>query len=224
MDSRYVGALLRFAKKDLALSACHVKADAGGVRALLNGNRAVRAWMLSNLKLAYSRDVRTAVVVNHQDCAAYGGSVAFKDRASEAAFHTEQLAMAAALLKSTFPRLSVRAFYGYRDRRRIAFEEVKLIRLTGQLTAGQRLNRWRAIMWGSFVLGIGLILIPTPVIPGTPVILAGLTLLSPHLPWARRFRRRLKIRVNKRRPDRTRRSSGVSRKTRDVPSKSQPVS
>src|SRR3990167_3627797 len=122
MDYRYIDAALRFVKKQLGVSAYDVKTDAGGTKALLSGNPAVRAWILSNVKLAYHRHgVRMVVLVHHQDCAAYGGSSAFKDGAKEPARHAQQLAMAASLLRATFSHLTVGMFYALRASRRIVF-------------------------------------------------------------------------------------------------------
>src|SRR3989338_5495661 len=125
MDYRYIDAALRFVKKQLGVNAYDVKTDAGGTKALLNGDPSVRAWILSNVKLAYHRHgVRTVVLVHHEDCAAYGGSVAFKDGAEETACHAQQLAMAASLLRATFSRLTVRMFYAHQASRGIVFAEI----------------------------------------------------------------------------------------------------
>jgi hypothetical protein len=152
VDYRYIEAIQAFVKRRLGVAAYDLKTDAGGTKALLNGNAAVRAWILSNVKLAYHRHgVRTVVLVHHEDCAAYGGSSAFipppvawpkagslrdpdrrcrsatdggiKDRAKETAFHAQQLALAAALLRASFSRLTVRMFHAYRARQRIVFAE-----------------------------------------------------------------------------------------------------
>jgi len=125
IDYRYVDAILRFVKGRLGVAAYDLKTDAGGAKALIEGDPAVRAWILSNVKLAYQRHgVRTVVLVHHEDCAAYGGSLAFKGRAEETACHAQQLAMAASLLRSVFPRLTVRMFYAHRVRSRIVFAEI----------------------------------------------------------------------------------------------------
>ena len=153
MDYRYIHAVLGFVERQLGIKVYNVKTDAGGTKALLNGDPSVRAWILSNVKLAYHRHgVRTVVLVHHEDCAAYGGSAAFipppvadrqrrsgsqsdpafgqatgggiKDRAKETAFHAQQLALASSLLRATFSRLTVRMFYAHRASRRIVFAEI----------------------------------------------------------------------------------------------------
>ena len=125
VDYRYIDAILRFARKRLGAGTYDVKTDAGGTKALLNGDPAVGAWIMENLTLAYNRHgVRTVVLIHHEDCAAYGGSKAFKDQPEEERFHAHQLAMAAALLRASFRRLTVRMFYAYRVRRRIVFAEI----------------------------------------------------------------------------------------------------
>jgi len=125
MDYRYIEAIQAFVKHKLDVAAYDLKTDAGGMKALLDGHAAVRTWMLHNIRLAYQRHgVRTVILVHHEDCAAYGGSAAFKDRAKETAFHAQQLAMAASLLRAAFSRLTVRMFYAHRARRRIVFAEI----------------------------------------------------------------------------------------------------
>lgn len=134
VDYRYIEAIQAFVKRKLDLATYDLKTDAGGVKVLLNRDRAVREWILSNVGLAYRRHgVRTAVLVHHEDCAAYGGSAAFKDRAKETAFHAQQLAIAASLLRASFSRLTVRMFYAHRASRRIVFAEI----------VGSRPGRWR---------------------------------------------------------------------------------
>src|SRR3989338_977491 len=114
MDYRYIHAVLGFVERQLGIKVYNVKTDAGGTKALLNGDPAVRALILSNVKLAYHpHGVRTVVLVHHEDCAAYGGSAVFKDGAEETACHAQQLAMAASLLRAAFSRLTVRMFYAH---------------------------------------------------------------------------------------------------------------
>ena len=125
VDYRYIDAILRFVKERLGVVAYDLKTDAGGAKALVDGVPAVRAWILSNLKLVYSRrGVRTVILVHHEDCAAYGGSAAFRDGAEETACHAQQLAMASSLLRAFFQRLTVRMFYAHRASRRIVFAEI----------------------------------------------------------------------------------------------------
>lgn len=125
VDYRYIEAVQAFVKRRLGVATYDLKTDVGAARALLDGNAAVRTWMLHNIRLAYQRHgVRTVVLVHHEDCAAYGGSTAFKDRAKETAFHAQQLAMAASLLRVSFQRLTVRMFYAHRASRRIVFAEI----------------------------------------------------------------------------------------------------
>jgi len=125
VDYRYIEAIQAFIKRRLGVATYNLKTDAGGTKALLDGNAGVRTWMLHNIRLAYQRHgVRTVVLVHHEDCAAYGGSAAFKDGAEETACHAQQLAMASSLLRAFFQRLTVRMFYAHRVRSRIVFAEI----------------------------------------------------------------------------------------------------
>src|SRR3989338_4136892 len=125
MDYRYIETIQAFVKRRLGVATYDLKTDAGGTKPLLDGNAAVRTWILQNIRLAYQRHgVRTVVLVHHEDCAAYGGSVAFKDGAEETTCHAQQLAMAASMLRATFSRLTVRMFYAHQASRGIVFAEI----------------------------------------------------------------------------------------------------
>jgi carbonic anhydrase len=76
LDYRYVAATLRWAKQQQGLTIVDLKTDAGGVKAFLSEGSDVSRWMLKNVRLASQRHgITTVLLVNHQDCAAYGGSV-----------------------------------------------------------------------------------------------------------------------------------------------------
>ena len=125
VDFRYIDAILVFAKKRFGIRACDVKKDPGGVKAMLDSKPEIRKSIITNVQLIRERhDVRTLVLVNHQDCAAYGGSKRFTSLKAEAAFHVEQLLKARAILKSKSPSLNIQTFYACRNHRRVAFKAV----------------------------------------------------------------------------------------------------
>lgn len=51
------------------------------------------------------------LVIQHEDCGAYGGSKAFPDAAAEKAFHEEQLRKAEALLRKALPQKRIVTAY-----------------------------------------------------------------------------------------------------------------
>ena len=125
IDPRYFDATAAFVRGSFHAATFDVKTDAGGVKAMLDEGPAVRGWIVRSLRLACEqRGIKTVILVNHQDCAAYGGSSAFKDGAEETACHAQQLAMAASLLRATFSRLTVRMFYAHQASRGIVFAEI----------------------------------------------------------------------------------------------------
>ncbi len=125
VDFRYIDAILAFAKKRFGIKACDVKTDPGGVKTLLDSEPEIRKSIITNVQLIRKRhDVRALVLVNHQDCAAYGGSKRFSDPEAEADFHVEQLLKARAILKSKCPSLNIQTFYACRNHRRVAFKAI----------------------------------------------------------------------------------------------------
>jgi len=125
VDYRYIRAIQAFVASRFGIRRYNVKTDAGGTRALVTGPRAVRAWILRNLQLAYERQgARRAFLFHHQDCLLYGGSQAFAGPRQEASTHARHLAQAARLLRARFEGLHVRAFYAYRTRGTVRFKTV----------------------------------------------------------------------------------------------------
>ena len=113
-DYRYIQPIQRFAKRQLGIRWYDLKATAGGVRAMLDAPRIVRRWILRDVDLVYRlHGVRRVIVVQHEDCAAYGGSARLGDRAQQRRFHRAQLQRAARVLRHHFPKLTVRGFLAY---------------------------------------------------------------------------------------------------------------
>ncbi len=83
---------------------------------MLDAPRSVRRWILGDIDLVYRlHGVRRVILVHHEDCAAYGGSVTLGTVAQQRRFHRAQLQRAARMLRREFPGLSVSGFlaYGY---------------------------------------------------------------------------------------------------------------
>jgi carbonic anhydrase len=125
VDYRYIQAIQAFVTSRFRITRYNIKADAGATRMLLTGPRAVRAWLLQNLRLAYERQgVRRVFLFHHQDCLLYGGSQAFASPRQEALTHARHLRRAKQLLQSTFKGLRVRAFYAFQARGTVRFQTV----------------------------------------------------------------------------------------------------
>lgn len=125
VDFRYIDPILAFVKKRFGIKACDMKTDPGGVKTLLDSKPDIRESIITNVKLIRERhDVRTLVLVNHQDCAAYGGSKRFSSPETEATFHAGQLLKARAILKSRCPSLDIQAFYAHKNHSTVAFKAI----------------------------------------------------------------------------------------------------
>ena len=130
VDFRYIDPILAFVKKRFSVKTCDVKTDPGGIKALLDSKPEIQNWIIKNLLLIRERhDVRTLVLINHQDCVAYGGSRIFTNHIAEAAFHKKQLLKAKTMLKSECPALDVQAFYACRNKNAVAFKAITTQRL-----------------------------------------------------------------------------------------------
>lgn len=82
----------------------------GASKALVNEDS--RPFVLRALRLVIDvHKVKRVIIVDHEDCAACGGSAAFGDGAEEEAFHADSLRKAAALLRNEFAGIDVVTFY-----------------------------------------------------------------------------------------------------------------
>ena len=83
---------------------------AGGARNLLQDKR--RDVVLEDLATSVRlHDPDLIILVNHEDCGAYGGSAQFSDADEEEQFHQEQLEQAAAIARQYVPAEKVKTFY-----------------------------------------------------------------------------------------------------------------
>ena len=110
-DYRYVQAIQRFVRRR-GIRWYDLKATAGGLRALQDSPPGVRRWILQDVRLVVaSHGVRRIVIVQHQDCAAYGGAAAFGGFEAERAFHRRQFQRARRLLGRSFPGVRIEGFF-----------------------------------------------------------------------------------------------------------------
>lgn len=121
-DYRYIQPIQRFVKRQLGVRWYDLKATAGGLRAMLDAPAVVRRWILRDIALVYRlHGVRRVIMVQHEDCAGYGGSAKLGDLAHQRRFHRMQLLRATRVLRRQFPNLTVQRFlaHGYPDMVRI---------------------------------------------------------------------------------------------------------
>ena len=100
IDFRFQEQISEFLEKKFPQSYDRV-ALAGGVKELLeNGERSIT---LKNLEISSQlHQPKTIVLIQHEDCGAYGGSGAFRSSAKELEHQRQELQKATALLKQHF--------------------------------------------------------------------------------------------------------------------------
>ena len=109
---------------------------AGGAKCLASPEHETdRVFVVDQIRKSIKlHGTRTAVLMLHSDCGAYGGLAAFgNDAAKEALHHGSQLQQAASFLESEIPELKVKAYF-------VDFDGVWEVEVEGekQATGGQR--------------------------------------------------------------------------------------
>jgi carbonic anhydrase len=88
-----------------------IVALAGVSKAILEGSSQKIA--LNQIRIAKDlHSVKNIYLIDHIDCGAYGGSIAFKNKDDEIDMHEDQLREAATIIEDHFPDLIVHAYIG----------------------------------------------------------------------------------------------------------------
>ena len=120
-DYRYIQAIQRFVRRR-GVRWYDLKATAGGLRALQDSPPVVKRWILRDVRLVHTmHGVRRIIIVQHHDCAAYGGTRAFKDFDHEMRFHRRQFQRAKRLLTRSLSGLRVEGFFALGAPGRVRF-------------------------------------------------------------------------------------------------------
>lgn len=83
---------------------------AGGVQELLEEQE--ESIIFKNLQLSLQlHHPNTIILIQHEDCGAYGGSKMFKGLEDEAVFQEQELKKAKTLLKQHFPQLRAETYF-----------------------------------------------------------------------------------------------------------------
>ena len=86
-------------------------ADAGGVKSLVTEGED-SAFLTRQFDPSHRlHDPSVIVLVQHEDCGAYGGSVAFEGFEAELHFQEGELRKAATLLQERFPKIAVESYF-----------------------------------------------------------------------------------------------------------------
>lgn len=113
-DFRYVQPIQRFVRQRLGIRWYDLKATAGGVLPMLDAPAIVRRWIIRDIDLVYRlHGVRRVIIVQHEDCAAYGGTARLGGLAAQRRHHAAQARRASGVLRRRFAGLTVRAFLAH---------------------------------------------------------------------------------------------------------------
>lgn len=113
IDFRFWKKTLNFIKEKLKIKSFDVLALAGGAKNLASPKEEIyRKIVIENLKISISlHKIKKIILVNHEDCGAYGGSKRFESLEKEISFHKKELLKAKKILKRIFPNQTIFAFF-----------------------------------------------------------------------------------------------------------------
>jgi hypothetical protein len=112
-DNRFELVLRKLVKR-LALAYYDPIRIAGGTRCLASPDKeSDRQFVLDQIRISMRlHGTKTAILMLHSDCGAYGGLAAFDgDPAREGEHHRQELERAAELVKSEIPELTVKTYF-----------------------------------------------------------------------------------------------------------------
>jgi hypothetical protein len=110
IDFRFRKALNDFIENDLNLHSVDIKTDGGGIKKIVEEGP-IREWLFANYQIAFDlHAVDRVILINHQDCGAYGGSKAFPSLEKELEAHEIQLRHAVSVIRAKFPDKQIEAY------------------------------------------------------------------------------------------------------------------
>lgn len=108
MDFRFRKKTIRFLQEYLEIPAFDQLAVPGSVKTILEKRGTVKEALEVS---AHLHDIERFILVNHQDCGAYGGSKNFRNADDEQEFHTAQLREARRRINGYYPEKTVVPYY-----------------------------------------------------------------------------------------------------------------
>lgn len=108
MDFRFRKKTIRFVQEHLEIQAFDQLAVPGSVKTILEKRGTVKEAMEVS---AHLHEIDRFILVNHQDCGAYGGSKNFDDADAEQKFHETELRAARDRIRGYYPDKTVMLFY-----------------------------------------------------------------------------------------------------------------
>ena len=103
IDYRFRKQLHKFFEHELGIHAVDHMAMGGGVKKIVEDGP-IRQWVFDNFDIAFTKHaVNRVILVNHQDCGAYGGSKTLGELPDELAFQADQLTKAEEIIRAKYP-------------------------------------------------------------------------------------------------------------------------
>lgn len=110
MDFRFWKETADFVEKELEIKTFDLATRPGGVRALNETETATKALKPFEIS-SELHHIKKIVLVNHEDCGAYGGSKKFENKKEEEEFHKNELKKAAGILKKKYKEHQIITVY-----------------------------------------------------------------------------------------------------------------
>ena len=114
MDFRFHRATVGFIENELGIIDYDLITEAGGVKGLAEDEKVIldeiKKHLDISLNLHHSKHI---ILVNHEDCGAYGGSKRWGDLKAEKKYHDDDLKKAVKVLQKLYPEQHITAIYAY---------------------------------------------------------------------------------------------------------------
>ncbi|HEX5429748.1 MAG TPA: carbonic anhydrase [Patescibacteria group bacterium] len=125
IDFRFRKPIAEFFENELNIYAVDHMAQGGGVKMILEDGP-IRQWTFENFDIAFNKhDVKRVILINHQDCGAYGGSGSFNGLEDEVEKQEIQLRHGVSVVQSKYPDKQVEAYLALlADDGKVTFKKV----------------------------------------------------------------------------------------------------
>ena len=124
IDFRFRTAIQKFFEDELNLHSIDHMAMGGGTKKVVEEGP-IREWVFANFDIAFNKhNVNRVILINHQDCGAYGGSAAFAGLEDEIAKQEIQLRHGVSVVRSKYPDKEIEAYLALIDNDNISFKKV----------------------------------------------------------------------------------------------------
>lgn len=114
MDFRFHKATTGFIENELGILDYDLITEAGGIKGLAENDAGIVTEIKKHLDISTTlHHSKQIILVNHEDCGAYGGSKRWGDLKAEKTYHNSDLAKAVKALKDMYPDNQITTLYAY---------------------------------------------------------------------------------------------------------------